>query len=170
MMEPTDEARWEAAQEGAELAAEGELSAAVSELKRVLSEDAHNHYAYFFLGAALYSQGELLPALKSYLRCVELSPDYTGALLNLGRTLHALGRYEEALRVGRQILLKDKHDPDALHLMGTCHFARGEGAAAELYLKHFLETRPEIEVALEVEGMLQVLRGDVAAQDTESED
>jgi len=161
MLECTDEARWDAAQEGAELVREGELGAAVVELKARISEDSDNPYAYFFLGAALFEQGELLPALKAYLHCVELSPEYLGALVAVGRTLHALGRHDEALRVGRQILQKSKDDADALHLMGMCHFARGESAAAELALTKFLETGPELEVALEVEGMLEVLRGGV---------
>lgn len=161
MSEHTDEQRWDSAQEGAELVGEGEHEAAVAELKARIVEDPDNPYAYFFLGAALYEQGDLLASLKAYLKCVELSPEYLGALINMARTLYALGRHEEALRVGRQVLLKNKYDPDALHLMGSCHFARGEGAAAELYLQKFLETNPEVEVAVEVEGMLQVLRGDV---------
>jgi len=36
-----------------------------------------------------------------------------------------------------------------------------EGAAAKLALTKFLETGLELEVALEVEGMLEVLRGGV---------
>jgi cytochrome c-type biogenesis protein CcmH/NrfG len=72
-----------------------------------------------------------------------------------------LGRYEQGIRMAQQVLARRKDDPDALFLLGTCHFALGNEKAAEQWLERFLATRPEIEVALEVSGMLQVLRGEV---------
>ena len=70
-----------------------------------------------------------------------------------------MGRYNEAIRMAKQVLARDKHDQDALFLLGSCHFARGDNHAAEQYLEHFLQTNPELEAATEVEGMLQVIRG-----------
>jgi cytochrome c-type biogenesis protein CcmH/NrfG len=68
------------------------------------------------------------------------------------------------------VLQKDQEDADALFLVGAAHFQKGDNQAAKRYLEHYLETGPELEVALEVEGMLQVLRGEVlpfpAAEDT----
>lgn len=84
--------------------------------------------------------------------------------------MHSLGRYREAQRLGRQILLKAKEDPDALHLLGLCHYAMGEGAAATGYLNRFLATRPEIEVAMEVDGLLKVLRGETQQLDESQDD
>lgn len=159
--EARDRENFDAAEEGAELLREGEHEAAIGALSAVLERDPDNAYACFYLGAAYYETRDLLRSLKAYLRAVEIKPDYLGALIGAGWSLHGLGRFREAQRVGRQVLLRVKEDPDALHLLGLCHYARGESAAALGYLNRFLATRPEIEVAMEVEGMLRVLRGDV---------
>jgi tetratricopeptide (TPR) repeat protein len=158
-----DTAHWEAAVEGAELIREGELEAAIHELQGLIQRDPQNPYGFHFLGSAFFEAKDFAKSLKAYLSAVELKPDYMGALMGAGWSLHSLGRYKDALRVGRQVLLKTKEDPDALHLMGLCHYAMGDTAASIGYLNRFLATRPEIEVAMEVEGLLKVLRGDVQA-------
>jgi tetratricopeptide (TPR) repeat protein len=82
-------------------------------------------------------------------------------MVNLGHTLRLLGRHDEAIRLGREILARSPEDGDALYLLGLTYFARGDGAAASSHLERFLQTRPEAEIALEVSGMLQTLRGEV---------
>ncbi len=156
-----DSADWEAAEEGAELIREGEFEAAIAELTGLIQRAPRNPYGYYFLGSAFFESKDFAKALKAYLSAVELKPDYTGALMGAGWALHSLGRYREGLRVGRQVLSRSKEDGDALHLMGLCHYAMGESAAALGYLTRFLESRPELEVALEVEGLIKVLRGEV---------
>lgn len=169
--EARDRAHFEAAEEGAELVREGEHRAAIEELTALIQREPDNPYAFFFLGAAYFETGEHDKALKAYLSALQIKPDYPGALVGAGWSLHGLGRYREALRVGRQLLLRTKDDPDALHLLGLCHYALDESAAALGYLTRFLATRPEIEVALEVEGLIKVLRGDVQplAQDEQDD-
>jgi len=168
--EARDLAHWEAAEEGAELIRDGEHPLAVHELLRQIEADPTNSYAYYFLGTAFFEMGDLLKALKAYLQALELKPDYLGALNGAAWSLHSLGRYREAQRLGRQILLKVKEDPDALHLLGLCHYATGEAAAATGYLQRFLETRPEVEVAMEVDGLLKVLRGETQQLDESQDD
>jgi tetratricopeptide (TPR) repeat protein len=158
-----DRAHWDAAESGAELVSEGEYAEAIAELSQVVSREPDNPYALFFLGAALFETGEPSRALKAYLEALKHRPEYLGALIGAGWALHALGRYKEALKVGRQLLLKSKDDSDGLYLLGLCHYALGDSAAALGYLNRFLNTRPEIEVALEVEGLIKVLRGEVQA-------
>lgn len=155
------EAAWESAQEGAELLNEGEYAAAVTWLTALTDREPKNEYAHFFLGCAYYEQEEYAKALRPYLTAVQLAPRYIGALTHLGHTLRMLRRYDEAIRLGHEILRIEKDDPDALYLIGTSHFAAGNADAAQQFLQRFLQTRAEPEVALEVEGMLQVLRGDV---------
>src|SRR5688572_24116347 len=154
-----DRRHWESSEEGAELIREGEIEAALTELQSVIIREPDNYYAHFFLGSAYFESGDPLRALKAYLRAIELKPDYTGALVHSGWSLHALGRFRDAARVGRQVLLAAKEDPDALYLLGLCHYALGEPAAALGYLNRFLETRPEVELIQEVTGLIQLLRG-----------
>lgn len=156
-MDDTD--RWDAAQEGAELLREGEVDRAIEELERVLAEDEDNEYAYFFLGNAHFEQGSFDKAMKAFVVALEKAPQYFGAMVNLGHTLRLLGRYDQALRMGKQVLMRDKDDPDGLYLMGLTHYARGEEAAAKGYLERFLETGPEVEAAQEARGLLEILAG-----------
>ncbi len=168
--EARDLAHWQAAEEGAELICEGEHGLAVAELLRQVATDPGNAYAYYFLGTAFFELNEPAKALKAYLQAIALKPDYHGALHGAAWSLRSLGRYGEAQRLGRQILLKVKEDPDALHLLGLCHYATGEAAAATGYLERFLATRPEVEVAMEVDGLLKVLRGDTQPLDDSQDD
>lgn len=158
--DPRDRAFWEAAEEGAELMSEGETLAAIRALEQVVAGDPQNHYALFFLGSALMEEGEHARALKAFVSALSLKADYPGALIGAGWALHSLGRYREAIRVGKQVLARSKEDPDALYLMGLCHYAQGDNAIALQYLSRFLNTRPEIEVAMEAEAVMRVLRGE----------
>jgi cytochrome c-type biogenesis protein CcmH/NrfG len=160
---------WDAAQEGAELLAEGQAQRAVVELEALLARDPDNEYVCFFLGAAHFELGHFEKALRAYVRALEIAPGYVGAMIGAGHALRSLGRHAQAIRMGQQVLARDEHDPEALYLLGASHFARGDGAAAEDYLLRFLAERPELEIATEAEGMLQVLRGQVVAVDPDAE-
>jgi len=72
-----------------------------------------------------------------------------------------MGRSEQALRMGAQALLLKPDDSDALYLLGMLHFQRDEKEDSRKYLERFLLTDPELEVALEVRGVIQLLDGDV---------
>lgn len=152
---------WEAAQEGAELIAEGRYDEAVVELERLIERQPDNEHAHFFLGCAHFERGRYARALPAYVKALELAPGYVGAMLHLGHTLRMLGRHEQAIRLGAHVLTLRREDPDALYLLGACHFARGDEAAATAHLERFLATHPEVEAATEAHGMLQVLRGEI---------
>lgn len=170
MNERTDADRWDAAAEGAELLREGSVDDAIEELERVCLEQPDNEYAFCFLGNAHFEKGSFEKALKAYVTALERQPAYLGAMVGAGHALRMLGRTEQALRMGRQALMRAKDDPDAHYLMGVVHFQRGEAAAARHHLERFLASRPETEVAMEVEGMLQVLRGEVLRSSPEEDD
>jgi cytochrome c-type biogenesis protein CcmH/NrfG len=153
--------RWEAAEEGMELLHAGEVDQAVAELLRVAREDSHNEYAFHFLGHAYFEKEAYPEALKSYIEALRLAPEYVGAMIGAGQTLRMMGEYDRAIRMGQRVLQNDRDDPDALFLVGAAHFQKGENQQAKRYLERYLETGPELEVALEVEGMLQVVRGEV---------
>ena len=153
--------RWDAAQEGAERLREGDVEGAIVELERLVSEDPDNEYAYFFLAGAHFEDGAFDKAMKGYLVALEKAPEYLGAMVGLGQTLRMMGRYDQALRVGRQVLSRDKDDGDGLYLMGLTHYAIGNEAAAKGYLERFLESGAELEVVQEVRGLLEILNGRV---------
>ena len=170
---PLDESeseRWEAAEEGIELLHSGETDRAIDELVRVTREDPTNEYALHFLGHAYFQKEAFPEALKSYVEALKVAPEYVGAMIGAGQTLRMMGEYDRAIRMGRRVLQKREDDGDGLYLVGAAHFQKGENQAAKRYLERFLQTNPELEIALEVEGMLQVIRGEVlpfpGAEDT----
>ncbi len=169
-MDDLQSERWEAAEEGMELLHTGEADRAIAELLRVAREDPKNEYAFHFLGHAYFEKEAYPEALKSYVEALNLAPDYVGAMLGAGQTLRMMGEYDRAIRMGHRVLQSQQDDGDGLFLVGAAHFQKGENQAAKRYLERFLETSPELEVALEVEGMLQVIRGEVlpfpGAEDT----
>jgi cytochrome c-type biogenesis protein CcmH/NrfG len=156
-----DADRWERAQEGAELLRERNLEAAIAELEGVIEGDPDNAYGYYFLGSAHFESGNFDKAMKAYVLALDRAPEYRGAMVGLGHTLRMLGRYDQALRMGREVLARDAKDADAFYLMALTHYARGDEAAAKSYLERFLETRPEVEVAQEAIGLLEILAGRV---------
>ncbi|MEM8607628.1 MAG: tetratricopeptide repeat protein [Myxococcota bacterium] len=162
--------RWSAAEEGIELLHDGEVDEAVSELLRVTQDDPENEIAFHFLGHAYFEKEAYPEALKCYVEALRLAPEYLGAMIGAGQTLRMMGEYDRAIRMGQRVLSKEAADGDALFLVGAAHFQKGENQAAKRYLEQYLETGPELEVALEVEGMLQVIRGEVlpfpGAEDT----
>ncbi len=160
-MSDTPESRWEAAEDAAESLREGDPDGAIAAAEALIVRDPRNEYAWFFLGCARFEKSELGASLKAFVRALEIAPTYLGAMVNLGHTLRLLGRHDEAIRLGREILARSPEDADALYLLGLTFFARGDGAAASSHLERFLRTRPEAELALEVSGMLQTLRGEV---------
>lgn len=164
-MDEESEARWDAAQDGAELLAEGDVEAAINALLALTVQEPDNEYGFFYLGAAHFEQQAYVKALRAYLTALELAPHYLGAMIGTAETMRRLGRYVEAIRMGKQVLARAPDDQDALFLLGTCHFSRGDEAAARQYLRRFIDSRPEIEAAIEAEGMLQVLAGDIQAPD-----
>ncbi|HJK91523.1 MAG TPA: tetratricopeptide repeat protein [Polyangiaceae bacterium LLY-WYZ-15_(1-7)] len=155
-----DAAKWSAVEEGLELLQEGDVDAALAELTRVVEVDAENEYAHFFLGNAYFEREDFPRALKCYVTALEVAPKYIGAMVAAGQTLRLLGDHARALRMGKQVLRLRKDDADALYLLGMVHFQRGEHPQARGFLERFLQTNPEIEVAMEVEGMLQIIRGE----------
>ncbi len=157
--------RWEAAQEGAERLREGDVEGAIDELERLVIEQPDNEYGYFFLGSAHFEEGNLDKAMKAFVVALERAPTYVGAMVHLGHTLRLLGRYDQALRMGQQVLARDEHDGDALYLMALTHYAVGNGAAAKTYLERFLATGPEVEVAQEAHGLLEILAGKIEPED-----
>jgi tetratricopeptide (TPR) repeat protein len=152
--ENDDAKHWDAVEEVVELLHEERFKDALVELRRILTADPKNAYAYYFTGVAMFETGELEPARDAYRACIRLAPQYLGARVALSHVLRSLGDYQEAIREGMEALATTPGDGDALHAVGLAYLAKGDTVAARKYLTAFLETRPEYEVAQEVEDLL----------------
>jgi len=125
-----DNAHWDAVDESAELLHEERFQEAMVALRDVLRADAHNPYAYYFLGIALYETGQLEAARDAYRACVKVAPAHLGARVALVHVLRALGDLRGAIQEGSVALAQAPGDGDVLHALGLAHLARGDNAAA----------------------------------------
>lgn len=165
-----DAARWEACEDGIETLREGDAVGAIALLEAVAKADPGNPYAFHFLGAAHYEREAWDKALAGYLQALQLSPQYLGARVGAGQTLRMMGHADRAIRMGKMALMLRRDDPDALFLLGLCYYQLGERKPAYGFLQRFLATGPEAEVRLEVEGLLNLIRGEVFPGDDDGDE
>ena len=155
-----DAANWSAVEEATELLHEERYREALVELRSVIEADPKNPYAYYFLGIALFEIGELEAARDAYQATLKLAPTYLGARVGLAHVLRMTGDVRAAIREGLAALSQAPGDGDALHAVGVAYHARGDESAAIKYLEAFLQTNPELEVAVEARTLLVGLKGD----------
>ena len=152
-----DQAHWAAVDEATELLHEERYREALVALRDVLKRDPQNPYAFYFLGVGLFEMGEMEPARDAYRACLRVAPKHLGARVALTHILRQLGDLRGALKEGTTALAQAPADADALHAVGLVHLARGDDAAARRYFEAFLAANPELEVAMEVRGILDGL-------------
>jgi Flp pilus assembly protein TadD len=154
-----DAKHWEAVEEASELLHEERFPEAMVELRRVLQHDPKNPYAFYFLGIAFFESGEIEASRDAYAASVKLAPRYLGARVALCHVLRIGGDVRGAIREGMAALSLAPGDPDSLHAIGLAYHAYGDEKAARKYLEAFLDTGPELEVALETQALLGTLEG-----------
>jgi Tfp pilus assembly protein PilF len=157
--EQRDGARWAAVEEAVELIHEERHREALIELRGVLRADAKNPYAYFFLGVAFFTTGEIEAARDAYAACLKLAPEHLGARVAMSHVLRILGDLRGAVRQGMTALTQAPRDPDALFALGLAHHARGDDAAATNCLEVFLATKPEFDLASQARALLAKMNG-----------
>jgi tetratricopeptide (TPR) repeat protein len=156
-VEARDGAHWDETDEARELLAEERYREALAELRRVLEANPQNAYAFHYTGVTLYEIGELEPARDAFRACLAKAPKHLGARVALAHVLRQLGQLREALKEGLAALSQAPGDGEALHAVGLAYHAKGDMVSARRYLDAFLETRPELEAALEVRTLLATM-------------
>lgn len=155
--DPADAAHWDAVEEVAELLHEERFHEALTAIRSILTKDATNPYAFYFMGIALFEVGEVAPARDAYRACLRIAPTHLGARVALSHVLRMLGELKEAVQEAQNALDMAPGDSDALYAGGLAFYARGEDASAKRYLEAFLEQGPEFEVGAEVKAMLAAM-------------
>ncbi len=158
MSEARDAAFWAEVEDASELVHEGAHEQALVLLRDVARSSPKNHYAFYFIGIALFELAQLEPSRDAFRAAVKLSPGYVGARGSLAQVLHALGEHGPAVREAEAALRIHHDDPDSLWAAGMSWAALGDRGAAADYLHRFLETKPELEVAMEVREVLELLQ------------
>jgi DNA-directed RNA polymerase subunit alpha len=131
-------------QQGAILAAEGELSQAAGELEKALSLDKDHNGALFELAFINDLFGNDDAAVDLYKRCTERPPVPMAAWINLGVLYEDEMRFREAEQCYRQVLSYDPNHPRARLFVKDCLASKGmyydeEAERGYTVLKQLLE-------------------------------
>jgi DNA-directed RNA polymerase subunit alpha len=131
-------------QQGAILAAEGELAQAAAELEKALGLDKEHNGALFELAYINDLFGNDDTALDLYKRCTERPPVPLAAWINLGVLYEDEMRFREAEQCYRQVLAHDPNHPRARLFVKDCQASKGmyydeEAERGYTVLKQLLE-------------------------------
>lgn len=157
---------WEAVEDAIELLHEDEYHQALAAFHEVLKTDPQNYYAYHFLGVTLYEVKELEGARDAFRACVKLAPKYLGASIALANLLRELGDPRAALQEAQRAFGMASDDGDVLYAMGMAYAALGERTQAKKFLNAFMGKKPEFEVGVEVQGILDAMEQEAANRTT----
>lgn len=153
----TDERRWEAVEDAAELLLDGNHPDALRSLKGVLLADPQNAYAYYFTGVAMSELHQEEAARDAFAAAVTVAPEYLAARVGLAHALRKSGDVVGAITEGRDALERFPQDGDAHYALALAFAAVGDRAAAVIHLEAFLRSGPEVEVQIEARQMLDEL-------------
>ncbi|MGA9924548.1 MAG: DNA-directed RNA polymerase subunit alpha C-terminal domain-containing protein [Isosphaeraceae bacterium] len=131
-------------QQGAILAAEGELGQAASELEKALSLDRDHNGALFELAYINDLFGNDDAAVDLYKRCTDRPPVPLAAWINLGVLYEDEMRFREAEQCYRQVLAHEPNHPRARLFVKDCQASKGmyydeEAEKGYTVLKQLLE-------------------------------
>lgn len=118
----------------------GDVTKAMLELQRVVSQAPDNPVSRYNLGRAYFQHGDIEQARQQFLKAIELRPDYTLAHVELARLQVAKGDYDSALQTATDIL---KYDPNN----GNAKLVE---AAAMMGQKRFGDSRKTLDDLLKV--------------------
>ncbi|MBN8227054.1 tetratricopeptide repeat protein [Corallococcus macrosporus] len=121
----------------------GDLSGAVTELRRALHDDPGATDALAWLARTARLAGDTKLAIDAYGRLGQAEPHDAGALVQQARLLVSEGRFPEAVHVGEEALLRDPEDPEVYQVLGRAHLGANELSSAILRFQQAVHLDPE---------------------------
>lgn len=147
---PTGRARYYL---GLELAAAGRKEDAMAQYRLALDSSPEAHYAMAFEFAAQGRHQEAVDYYRNFLRLKPLDGNVVRAYHNLGRSLMALGRQDEAVTAFRETLARKAGDKDATAGLADALFAAGHLPEAVTAYSDYLRIVPGDAAALYAKGL-----------------
>lgn len=121
----------------------GDMSGAVTELRRALHDDPGATDALAQLARTARLAGDTQLAIDAYSRLGQAEPHDAGALVQQARLLVSEGRFPDAVRVGEEALLRDPEDPEVYQVLGRAHLGAHELTSAILRFQQAVHLDPE---------------------------
>ena len=138
---------------GLELKAAGRRNDAIAQYRLGLDTSPDAHYALAFEFAADGRHQEAVEYYRNFLRLKPLDANVTRAYHNLGRSLMALGRPEEAAAAFRETLARKASDKDATAGLADALFAMQRWAESVAAYSDYLRIAPGDPAALFGKGL-----------------
>ncbi|MBF0382580.1 MAG: tetratricopeptide repeat protein [Magnetococcales bacterium] len=104
----------------------------------LLSDDA------FWEGAIIHKKGDLRGAISKYNKSLELQPGKSSALLNLGLALTDLDRFDEAVDIFKELVVRRPDYPEAHNNLGNAFKEQGNHALAVDSFRRAISLNPSL--------------------------
>ena len=108
-----------------------------------LRDNPRDAYAFAHRGMIQMEGDKLNEALQDLNKAYQLMPNNLLTLINIGKVLHAQGRYVEGVRVLEQVIARDKKFPYAYFNLGMNHFGMNQNQKAIEAFNEAILLKPE---------------------------
>lgn len=123
------------------------VNQATQVLNSSIKIDSQNPHVFLMLGnIAIFKHNDADSALEYFKKAVELDPDITNGLINLGNTYAMLGDYEDAIKTYKKELLFRENSVNALMNLGRIYSLMGDTLSANDVFNKARQINPELEL------------------------
>lgn len=119
-----------------------ELLKAIATLRSIVDADPKDYQSWNELGLVYFIQKDFSAAENSYAKSIEANPEYTTALVNVGRMRLAQKKNESAIAAFESALKKDPKSAIANYFLSEAYFAVGKDSIAIGYANEALNLDP----------------------------
>jgi tetratricopeptide (TPR) repeat protein len=141
---------------------EGKFQEVIDKITAAGAGESLNHVLYYYRGAALEKVGDEQQALTDYEKALELNPDFSLVLTNIGRLYAKMGNYQKAIEFYKRALETGSTDVLTLYNYGVCLINVSDNTGAKTVFEKLLGIDPTYPDAHYQLGIICLGLGDIA--------
>jgi tetratricopeptide (TPR) repeat protein len=141
---------------------EGKFQAVIDKITTASNSEPLNYVLYYYRAAALEKVGDQQKALADYQKALELKPDFSLVLTNIGKLYAKMGDYQKAIEYYKKAVEAGSTDVLALYNYGVCLINAANNTEAKTVLEKLLTIDPTYPDAHYQLGIICLGLGDVA--------
>jgi len=97
---------------------------------------------YLLRGRILFAREKYSLAMKDFEDALQLAPSRRDIMVDFGRSLYEMARYDDAVPYFKQVVASDKQNPDANYFLGRIALRAGDTERATDYLGESVKRNP----------------------------
>lgn len=141
---------------------EGKFQEVIDKITEASKSEPLNYVLYYYRGVALEGVGDQQKALEDYQKALEIKPDFSLVLTNIGKLKARMGNYQEAIEYYKKALEAGSADVLTLYNYGVCLINIGNNSEAKTIFERLLIIDPTYPDAHYQLGIICLGLGDVA--------